>query len=783
MWDTMLVERHLYAGYYTQTFGLKDLARRYLNLLVEKETRERFEDASEMDQQMAEYAGLDSWITVRVAQEQARIEGEGMVDFRSYHEANEPAIWAVLDMPPIRVDPDAWLKLAKRLGDEGRKLQEFVGINVRSPKQVKAFVESRIGREVRDTSKETLEFLAGDAQDEDDGGLIELKRIMRARSLLMMEATYGESFLETMTPGGYILPGWKVDGADTGRTACSDPNFQNVPVRDMPEFRNVVIPSDGGIFIVSDASQQEIRVGAVATMDPILLSMVRSGASVYMKVAEARYGEKITKKDPRYDQIKMVTLGTFYGATPSTIATRERIPKAQAKDLQDWMFQTFKALPPWMQKQRQKAYDKGYVETLLGRRLWVNPHDRQWENNAVNSIIQGCLPSTTRILTKGGWVPIGTFQSGDEVWTGEAWATAEKLERGEAPRVRLHLSDGRTFDCDDRHIMLVKGGVWPEWCHVSSLVGRELVRCKGIEWGEQIGDVEDWYWAGRWIGDGSFSGVTWQLVFGSNETDDIAKFEAWLVAREGTLRGGTNSKRGWSRCDKRPSSNAVQFIGGTKAGVEMWEGLGLRREWRSKTKRIPDVVFTLDLARRKAFFEGYAGADGYKRNGHAMWKLTSVNRPLLEDMLRLLQTMGMSGRIGKHIKNRWGGWYELGVHKGEAPLVVERVEVFGVEAMFTLSVQSERHSFSSEGLISKNTAAELTKIALVLMHKELPLAGLPFGISLQIHDELDGDFPKGTEEKAKEVMREAWIEAGRRVIPEVPFVAEFAVGSSWGCKR
>jgi DNA polymerase-1 len=402
LWDTYLVERHLYAGYFTTTYGLIDLARRYLNIQMDKEVRNLFSEASEMTPEMEQYAATDAWVTLRIAEKQMEQKRLG-IDFRSYDLVNAPAIWAIEAMDPVRVDPDGWMALAQRLGDEGRELQATLPCNVNSPAQVKAFVQSILGREIKKTDRETLELLAGDANDDTDGGRVELKHIMRARTLLKMESTYGASFLKTLQPGGLLLPGWKVDGADTGRMACGEPNFHNVPVRDLPDFRYAVLAREGNQFIVSDASQQEPRVGAVLTQDPELMRLVKTGESIYIMVASEMMGLKITKKDPRYDPIKTVVLGTFYGLTPTGLAKRERIPRRDAQKLQDTFFKTFKDVPKWMQKERQLAYSRNYVETLLGRRLWVNIYNDQWENNAVNNPIQGTAAEITKLALVYMW--------------------------------------------------------------------------------------------------------------------------------------------------------------------------------------------------------------------------------------------------------------------------------------------------------------------------------------------------------------------------------------------
>ena len=130
-----------------------------------------------------------------------------------------------------------------------------------------------------------------------------------------------------------------------------------------------------------------------------------------------------------------------------------------------------------------------FVTTVLGRKAWLNPYSDQCPRNARNSPIQGCLPKDTNILTDVGWKPIGEFTFG-QVWTGKNWALAEKIYMGESRRVRLHLSDGRTFDCDDRHYLLTQDRVWPDWTHIDNIIGKSLVRDINEGWGMKVKKVE-----------------------------------------------------------------------------------------------------------------------------------------------------------------------------------------------------------------------------------------------------------------------------------------------------
>jgi DNA polymerase-1 len=369
---------------------------------MEKEVRDDFSKVKvmEMSPEMKQYAGFDALVTWLIGKKQIEQRGQGNLSFVPYDEVTSKAIWAVLDMQKVRFDKDAFVGLAKRFGDEGRALQEKLGINVNSPDQARGLVSSILGREVDTTSATLLDPIIGDFDTPDDLSppMRQLYDLLRIRTLLKMESTYGEKFLETIEPGGYLMPGWKLDGPVTGRMACSSPNLMNVPQREVPEYRYTVIASPDHDFIVSDASQQEPRVGAVLSQDQRLLDLVRTGASIYIKVAEDLLHETIDKKHPRYPAVKASVLGTFYGLRSRTLAKREGIPVAEAKYIQDSIFSNYPQVPIWMHRMRERAFSKGYVETVLGRRMYINQHgEDNWENQAINYPVQGTAAEITKL--------------------------------------------------------------------------------------------------------------------------------------------------------------------------------------------------------------------------------------------------------------------------------------------------------------------------------------------------------------------------------------------------
>jgi len=102
--------------------------------------------------------------------------------------------------------------------------------------------------------------------------------------------------------------------------------------------------------------------------------------------------------------------------------------------------------------------------------------------------------------------------------------------------------------------------------------------------------------------------------------------------------------------------------------------------------------------------------------------------------------------------------------------------------MFTLSVENEMHAFSSEGLISKNTAAEQTKLWMVMCHQMCESEGIPFRIPLVVHDELVADVPPEEAPLWNKQLKRLGVAAGAAVIPGFPMRVEVSKGKSWGAK-
>jgi DNA polymerase I-like protein with 3'-5' exonuclease and polymerase domains len=395
MWDTMLVDQGMLGGYY-QTFGLGDLSRRWLGKGMEKETREDFATATEMTPQMKKYAALDAVRTLEIALLQ-REKYDGDPSFKAYTVADEPMIFPVLDMPGMRVDVGNWQAMVDEFTMSARNLEDELGVNVMSPAQVKESAR-KLGIHLMDTSASTLmefadrEFIA---------------KVIEARMYRKAVSTYGTKWLEdNVESDGKVYADYHITGASTtGRLSCSNPNMQNIPQRKLPKYRQMFIASDGNVIRVSDIAQQEPCILAWHTQDGRLLAAIRNKEDLHLAVAREIYNDPTLTKENKEQRAvgKMINLGTSYGLTEFGLATKLNISQEQAQTFLHSYFRKFSGVFGWIQMQRQTGFRQGYIKTALGRKSWLNPYDSSWENNAINSPIQGGAADFGKIWTRKVW--------------------------------------------------------------------------------------------------------------------------------------------------------------------------------------------------------------------------------------------------------------------------------------------------------------------------------------------------------------------------------------------
>lgn len=239
IYDTMLVEQIRFSGYYDR-FALDDLYRRYCGKYLPKEERKSFAtkpDNGLTDEQIF-YAACDVVATWEIYQEQVKQIDEN--DLYIWENIERPTLWTLLDTGGITVDKEKWLAIAQDKENVATsiydELQAKYNINVRSPKQLLAYLQSE-GVDIESTGRAVLQAHAKDHEI--------IPVILSFRKPAKGASTYGKKWAtENIEEDGRVYTSYRQIGTVTGRLSSANPNLQNIPVRDEPVYRECFIAGD-----------------------------------------------------------------------------------------------------------------------------------------------------------------------------------------------------------------------------------------------------------------------------------------------------------------------------------------------------------------------------------------------------------------------------------------------------------------------------------------------------------------------------------------------------------
>ncbi|GJG68238.1 DNA polymerase I [Prevotella lacticifex] len=291
----------------------------------------------------------------------------------------------------------------KRMKALEKEIFEEAGeeFNISSPKQVGEILfgkmklvdkpkKTRTGQYV--TSEEVLQQLRSKAKI--------VANILDYRGLKKLLGTYVDALPKLINPRtGHIHTSFNQTITATGRLSSSDPNLQNIPVRDDDgkEIRKCFIPEPGCLFFSADYSQIELRIMAHLSGDENMIETFREGFDIHRATAAKIWHEDMDEvTDAQRKKAKQANFGIIYGITTYGLAQRMDIPNGEARQLIDDYFTTFPKVHAYMEKAKEEAREKGYAETLFGRRRYLpdinskNGTVRGFaERNAINAPIQG----------------------------------------------------------------------------------------------------------------------------------------------------------------------------------------------------------------------------------------------------------------------------------------------------------------------------------------------------------------------------------------------------------
>jgi DNA polymerase-1 len=225
-------------------------------------------------------------------------------------------------------------------------------------------------------------------------------RLLEHRSLAKLKGTYTDKLPLMINPAtGRVHTHYAQAVAVTGRLASNEPNLQNIPIRTAEgrKVREAFIAPPGHLILSADYSQIELRIMAHISEDPGLLKAFSEGMDVHRATASEVFGIEpaaVTTEQRRY--AKTINFGLIYGMGAFGLAQSLGIERSAAAAYIDRYFQRFAGVKRYMDTTRESARDKGYVETLFGRRVYLpeinggsGPRKAGAERQAINAPMQG----------------------------------------------------------------------------------------------------------------------------------------------------------------------------------------------------------------------------------------------------------------------------------------------------------------------------------------------------------------------------------------------------------
>ncbi|ELE6589864.1 MULTISPECIES: DNA polymerase I [Vibrio] len=294
------------------------------------------------------------------------------------------------------------VEITARLDELEKKAYEIAEqeFNMNSPKQLQAILFEKMGLPVvkktpsgtPSTNEEVLQELALDYPLP--------KLILEYRGLAKLKSTYTDKLPKMINPStGRVHTSYHQAVTATGRLSSTDPNLQNIPIRNEAgrRIRQAFVAPSGHKILAVDYSQIELRIMAHLSGDQALLNAFRDGKDIHAATAAEIMGvsiEDVSSEQRR--RAKAVNFGLIYGMSAFGLAKQLGIPRGEAQAYMDTYFERYPGVMQYMEDTRSTAADKGYVETIFGRRLHLpeiksrnGMRRKAAERAAINAPMQG----------------------------------------------------------------------------------------------------------------------------------------------------------------------------------------------------------------------------------------------------------------------------------------------------------------------------------------------------------------------------------------------------------
>jgi DNA polymerase-1 len=419
VYDSMLASFVLDPG--RRSHALDELARErlgitlgtYAGLVGKGKTERPFAEIPVAD--AARYCAADSEAVLRLhAAFRPDIDAHGLARLLDTIEIPLVAVLVDMEWHGVLVD-------RQRLGEIGREFARELGrlegeihrsagtdFNINSTPQLRTILFDKLQLPVLKKTKtgastdyEVLEQLAAMGHEVP-------KLLIEYRELSKLKSTYVDSLPAYVHPEtGRIHTSFNQTGASTGRLSSSDPNLQNIPVRTErgEAIRRAFVAPPGGLLLTADYSQIELRLLAHLSGDPAFVQAFERGGDIHRQTAAVIFGvaEGAVTAEMRA-RAKTINFATIYGQGPFALSRQLGITQDEAKEFIRQYFERFAGVRAWLDRTVADAREKGYVETLLGRRRYVPEiRDKNFnmrafaERTATNSPLQGSAADLIKI--------------------------------------------------------------------------------------------------------------------------------------------------------------------------------------------------------------------------------------------------------------------------------------------------------------------------------------------------------------------------------------------------
>jgi DNA polymerase-1 len=406
--DTLLLSFALDAG--SHGHGLDELAKLHLDheCISFKEVcgtgKSQISFAEVPLDRATHYAAEDAEVALRLwLLLKGRLWREGATRVYEMVDRNIVAPIVRMERRGISVDRQVLARLSQTFAEEMARLETTIHAEaggpfaIGSPKQLGEVLFDRLGLKGgrKGKSGDWSTDLSELERLERDGVPI-ARMILEWRQVAKLKSTYTDALQEQVNAQtGRVHTSYSLVGAQTGRLSSTDPNLQNIPIRTETgrQIREAFVAAPGKLLIAADYSQIELRLAAHMADVPQLKEAFAEGADIHSRTAVELFGE--VNRDTRA-KAKTVNFAILYGISRWGLASRLEIPADEAQAIISRYFERFPGISDYMQRTLEGARERGYTETLFGRKTWFprinskNQAERSGsERAAINAPIQG----------------------------------------------------------------------------------------------------------------------------------------------------------------------------------------------------------------------------------------------------------------------------------------------------------------------------------------------------------------------------------------------------------